>query len=365
MQAMRYDTVPLKATSTAEGFISDTPVLTRVGIFPYRAPDGSTRYEYRPADEVFHADSLASLKGKPITDGHAQGGVTARNARQLTVGTVLSPGRQDGENVLADIIIHDPSPVTAGKKDLSLGYAVELDETPGEWNGQRYDAVQRHIRVNHLALVRRGRAGNARLNLDAADAVDDDEENSMSTVKVRLDSGLQYDAAPEVAQEVEALRTRLEAQTKRADTEQARADSEKSRADTATADIEKARKDGKDAALARVKLEADAKAMGVTVTDAMSDKDLRVAGIKAVRGDAFELAGKSDSYIEVAFDLALGERKARADALGQQRRDMNPPPQGKGGNGDARGDSKDEPAPGAKSAAEARARMIAAQQKRV
>ncbi len=39
------------------------------------------------------------------------------------------------------------------------------------WKGQHYDAIQRNIRVNHLALVRKARAGDqARLNLDSRDS---------------------------------------------------------------------------------------------------------------------------------------------------------------------------------------------------
>lgn len=42
---------------------------------------------------------------------------------------------------------------------------------PGEWNGEPYDAIQTHIRVNHLALVAVARAGDdARLNMDSQDS---------------------------------------------------------------------------------------------------------------------------------------------------------------------------------------------------
>ncbi len=207
---MRYDRAPLKATRTDEGYLVDTPVLTRTGVFEYRDGAGRVRREYRPPEEVFNADSLASLRGKPITDGHP-GKVNAQNVRQHMIGTALSAGRQDGQNMVGDIQIFDTGPVDAGNKELSLGYELELDETPGvSPQGEPYDIVQRHIRYNHLAVVKRGRAGNARLNLDAADAVTKtDEEHDMSTVKIRLDNGLSYDAAPEVEQEINRLRAIL------------------------------------------------------------------------------------------------------------------------------------------------------------
>lgn len=157
------------ALKTAEGWIRDDPVISRVGIFEYRTPAGGVRREYRPAAEVFHADSLATLRGIPVTVGHP-GIVTATAHTAAIIGTVLSAGRQDGSNLRAELVIHNPAAMGANR-DISLGYNVELDETPGEWNGQRYDAVQRRVRYNHCAIVPKGRMGNSRLTLDAADAV--------------------------------------------------------------------------------------------------------------------------------------------------------------------------------------------------
>lgn len=341
---MRYDRAPLKATRTDEGYLVDTPVLTRTGVFEYRDGAGKVRREFRPPDEVFNADSMASLRGKPITDGHP-GKVTAKNVRQHIVGTALSVGRQDGQNMVGDIHIFDTGPVDAGNKELSLGYELELDETPGvSPEGERYDAVQRNIRYNHLAVVKRGRAGNARLNLDAADAVTKtEEENDMTMVKIRLDSGLSYDAAPEVANELERLRAEVKTATTKADTEAARADTEKARADKAEAGIAKAREDAHGAALARVKLEAAATQHKVEFKADTADRELREGVIKAIRGDSFDLAGKSDGYVEAAFDMAVNDAQARQDALANQRRELGggqkPAPAGK-----ERADGADQPA---------------------
>ena len=53
---------------------------------------------------------------------------------------------------------------------MSLGYNLDLEETPGVWEGQPYDVIQRNIVINHLALVMEARAGDqARLNIDGRD----------------------------------------------------------------------------------------------------------------------------------------------------------------------------------------------------
>ena len=153
---------------TPDGFFIDTPKVTRIGIFEYKNKDGSIRRELRLPEHVFDEGSLATYEGKPVIITHSAGRVNKDNVADEIVGTILSKGYRDGENVRARVVIHDIDTVKrSGLRELSLGYDLELDETPGEWNGQPYDAVQTKITINHLALVRDARAGDAaRLNLD-------------------------------------------------------------------------------------------------------------------------------------------------------------------------------------------------------
>ena len=155
-QVIRLDSIPLtRASFTPEGYLKDRPILTSTGIFEYTNPDGSVRRELRLPEDVFNAESLASYKGKPVIITHEAGYVDTENVQEEHVGTVLSEGYQDGNDVRAEIIIHDADEMQdCGLKELSLGYNLTLDETPGVWNGQPYDAIQRDIRINHLALVR-------------------------------------------------------------------------------------------------------------------------------------------------------------------------------------------------------------------
>lgn len=164
----RFDSIPLSDTYfTPEGYLIDNPILTRVGIFEYHNPDGTIRRELRLPEEVFAAESLASYKGKPVILTHEAGLVDVDNVQQEHIGTILSEGIQDGDNVRAQIVIHDAESLDYGLRELSLGYTQTPDETPGVWNGQPYDAIQRNIQINHLALVEKARAGEqACLNID-------------------------------------------------------------------------------------------------------------------------------------------------------------------------------------------------------
>ena len=182
----------------------DHPILTRVGIFEYRRPDGSIRRELRLPEEVFAPESLASYKGKPVILTHEAGMIDSDNVQQEQIGTILSDGTQDGDNVRAQIIIHDARKLDYGLRELSLGYSLDLEEAPGEWQGQPYDAIQRNIRVNHLALVEKARAGDsARLNIDGEDTQAEKGGNTMSKRKDGL-------TPEEIAQLVEEYKKRKE-----------------------------------------------------------------------------------------------------------------------------------------------------------
>jgi len=156
-----------RAYFTPEGYLKDRPILTSCGIFEY-SDHGNVRRELRLPEDVFSPESLSSYLGKPVVLTHDAGLIDKDNVAENQIGTILSKGERSGDDVKAEIIIHDTDAMkSAGLKELSLGYNLDLDETPGVWNGQRYDAVQKNIRINHLALVREARAGEqARLNLD-------------------------------------------------------------------------------------------------------------------------------------------------------------------------------------------------------
>ncbi|HHX2502471.1 TPA: DUF2213 domain-containing protein [Neisseria subflava] len=341
--AIRYDRAPIKAIRTDEGFIKDSPVLTRTGVFVYRNADGSERREYRPPEEVFKADSLSLYAGIPITNGHP-GKVTSANAANHTIGTVLTPARQDGDNLIADIVIHNVEAVNAGNKELSVGYELDLDETPGITpNGERYDAVQRNIIPNHLAIVSKGRAGNARLNMDGNEE-DAESNGDVKMTKLRLDNGIEYDAAPEVIQAYNKLNQ------DKAEIVAAK-DKAEARADSAEADLKKLqeaqeqfKQDAISQARERLNLEAVAKAHNVEFKQDATDRDIKAAVVKAIRGDSLTLDGKSDDYVAAAFDMAITakEEAAKAAKVAGQRQDM--------------ADGKVE---AGMSAAEARAKMIA------
>lgn len=181
-KVIRLDNLPLDQTYyTEEGYLKDKPIVTRTGIFEYTNADGTVSRELRLPEDVFAPESLESYKGKPVIITHDAGLVNKDNVSHEQIGTILSEGCPDGDKVRAEIIIHDTDELkSCGLRELSLGYNLDLEYTEGVWNGQHYDAIQRNIRINHLALVQEARAGEtARLNIDGRDKKNFKEDSSM------------------------------------------------------------------------------------------------------------------------------------------------------------------------------------------
>lgn len=328
----RFDTASFGiAKRTREGFIEDTPVVSRVGIFEYAdsSKPGGIRRELRPPEEVFSAAHLESLRGKPITFGHVKGLQNGRTDAVIgfdgkpwhAIGSSTSAGQKapNGTDVLTDCVIYHTDAIDKyGLREISLGYTLDLDETPGVWEGQPYDAVQRNLRVDHIAVVERGRAKTARFNLDAAD-ISFAEEPGTPMVQVRLTNGVSYDVVPEVAAELATLgKERQDAATQIQQLTAAR--------DAAQADLVKQRQDMEDNATAlraqlrsRMILEDVAKSKGVDVRADATDRALQEAVIRKVRGDSIDLKGKPDAYVQALFDItqetaSTQERKDTAAA---------------------------------------------------
>lgn len=401
----RFDSIPLHPASfTKEGYLVDNPIVTRMGIFEYHNPDGTVRRELRLPEHIFNEDSLASYEGKPIIVTHDGGFIDRDNVEQEQIGTILSKGYQDGENVRCKIVIHNTEAMErCGLRELSLGYTLDLDFTPGEWQGQPYDAVQTNIRVNHLALVRNARAGGqARLNIDSEDkggenqmeenknisdfqpdltpeelqkAVEEfkqrkaqtDEEKKepqnpppapmtaqekVQMVKDRRDHRDTEDPQNTIARQDEDIQTLLEViETLEAQKDFGQAETA---ADKADGEESKAEQTGNnpmntdsidDIVRTRVCLARIGDRLNLDGLDTIGIMEAKKRIIQKVK-PSLRLDGKGESYINAAFDMAVMEIEARKD-LNYQRFQMS-------GFGGQRTDGR-ETSPGAHSA---RNRMI-------
>lgn len=299
---------------TDEGFLKVPGRVARTGIQEYLARElgldgdpGRVIRVYRAPEEVFCPRSLSTYDAVDVTNNHPGELVNAENYREVTVGMVRGPGRQDGEYVVADLFIKDKATidqVNSGKVELSAGYTAIYEDRPGVTaDGESYDFVQREIRINHVAVVDRARAGaNARV-------FDHTPEKSHMLHKITLDSGRTVEVqdaatATLIADTMDRLNAKVEAAEARADKAQATADS-------LTERLEEAKKaSSPEAVAAQVQAiastsQAARKVAGDGFTcDSVDPVEIKRAAL-AVARPKVEWPSKSAAYVEAAFDAEM------------------------------------------------------------
>jgi len=340
----RYDFSPIeKYELTPEGYLRAWASIARTGIQHYTDSDGSIRREYRPETEVASPDSLASFAGKAITSEHPPVLLDSENTKDYQVGFSGTEVVYDNGFVKAVMTITDEDTIKrimkGDAREVSAGYRVNYDPTPGVTeNGEHYDGIQKEIIGNHIAVVRRGRAGpQVKLHLDRQDAADPSlfqtTEERLMTAKVVFD-GAEFEVSESVAlaitKEREDGRMSYEDMKKKYDELQAAADSMKSEMDA----MEKEMKGKMDSAEGRAdalaeqveELKTELTAAQEINLDSMVEervaliekakpvldsayefagktaREVMVDSIKAVRGDELDLSEKSDDYVQAMFD---------------------------------------------------------------
>ncbi len=333
------------------GYLRADGFITRTGVFTYLLKDGKKLRELRVPDEVFNADSLASFDDVPLTNEHPTEDLTTKNTQKHQVGSVRSPKRNDSR-VQARILITDEEAITsaeAGRQELSCGYTAVLEMTggitdgiEGVEDGLKFDAIQRDIRGNHVAIVDAGRAGSAiKMRLDAADAYMVDNENNvpgdpsptpketpMSMVKKRIDN-IDIEFTEQGLQAVEKLLRVNDEMAEKSAAVLEESEKQKARADKAEEELTKLKKDTdeklSDAAISkrvkdRVKLITDAYTVLGEKDDAgkeiklddLAAIDIQKMVVAKVHPEA-DLAEKSDAYVGARYDAALETAKADAN----------------------------------------------------
>lgn len=249
MPASRFDFgSPVTSTiTTPAGGRRLSGRFTRIGVATYQRGDGTSVREHRPREEVFAEDSLASLRGAPVTDLHPPGEemVNPTNWATLAKGHALD-GKPLDPFIEGQVDVNDQgliAKIDAGEaKEISMGYTCDVDATPGVFEGQPYDQVQRNIRYNHVALGPEGwgRMGpRVSLRVDSSSAIllhehpkGDTVHVMANTAKHRVD-GIEYDAGSDAhIAAVEKFAAKLAGDLATAN---ATATTEKKRADAAEA----------------------------------------------------------------------------------------------------------------------------------
>ena len=328
-----------KVERTPQGGARISASLARAGVLTYRNADGSTRREFVPPEEAFRADALDAINGAPVIVGHAAW-INPSNYKEHSVGTVSDGSvRRDGDLVVGKVALQDADAlrrVDAGElTEISLGYSLDYDPTPGEYKGERYDGTQRNRQVNHVALCAPGTSRAAvGFRFDSTDplsgvpvssgcsapteAESTDplsrvipanpkiEQPKVLPMKIRFD-GHDYDLT--ISAEFAAYGAAVEKMREGAVVATRRADKAEGERDAALENIKKLEASAKDTSrldsLVAERVALEGKASRILGKDwkaaGKSSREIQVAVIRTDVKD-FDDKGRSDDYVTARFD---------------------------------------------------------------
>lgn len=316
-----------KREFTDQGYLRVPGKIARSGVQYYTARDlgltdrapGAMVGVYRPPDEVFSDESLGTYEDADVTIEHPGSLVDPDTHKRDSVGHVTDRATQAGDFVEAPIIIKDANAireVEAGKVELSAGYRARYIPEQGTTDsGESYEFVQRNIRINHVALVSRARAGReARLY---------DHDRGKDSMFVTIDG---QSVEVEDSSKAQLLQNTIDSVVKRATdaenlakTERESKDSVQAERDKLAEDNEKLKEQTSDAAISkRVQEIHDTQSKAVKVAgdsfscDSLDPVAIKRAALKQSR-PSMDWSDKSEEYVNAAFDMSHSEKEKEAE----------------------------------------------------
>ncbi len=300
------------------GFLTSRVRLSRVGVQYYLGAelglaDRATEKigVLRPAEEVFHPDSVNSFINLVATDQHPTVPITIDNVKKLQVGSVSHVEKADTtlDGIITITSKDEIEKIKAGRDQVSVGYSNDLVPKIGIFNGDKYEFVQTNIRANHLAIVDAGRCGGAcKIILS-----DQNKENVM----IILIDGIEFDTKnAQLVQAVNKLIKSHDAEVseleKKLQKEKDEKEEEKKKASEMEAKKDAAEKektsDADISALVskRAKLLSEGK---LILGDAMPecvdcDDEIKTLVVETLIPD-MELKDKPEAYLDAAYDMAV------------------------------------------------------------
>lgn len=308
-------------TTTSAGFAVVSACVARTGVQEYHNimdDNGVLRPSltvWRPEEEVMREDSLQSFAHKAVTDNHPPVLVDASNWRQYARGVAGGEIARDGDLVRVTLGLMDAeviNAVDAGKRELSAGYTCDLEFVDGVTpSGEKYGAIQRNIRINHIAVVDKGRAGPKCRIVDNHSKPETTESENTMTLRTVLVDGLPVEVTPAGAQVIATLQARLTDAATALDTATTEHTTRVTALDkelgTKDAEIAKLMADAMTPAKLdklvadRATVIAKAKTFGDVKVEGRTNGEIRRAAVATKLGDA-AIANRSEDYVEAMFD---------------------------------------------------------------
>lgn len=225
--------MPTKRKFKMSGQMIAPCTIARVGIMEYKAKECGPQFaDHDPeevikimtlAEDLFDQASIDSCRATPFTIGHpkdAEGkliDVDTENAKELRKGMLEGVPHRDeaGEELVGTMVLDDADAIALVRSNtdqLSIGHNSKLVLCDFDTVG--YHAKKTNIRINHIAIVKAGRAGTANI---ADSAIEEEVIDDTLVVVPVIETAKVVDAVTEIkvadaalVAEVETLKAKLD-----------------------------------------------------------------------------------------------------------------------------------------------------------
>src|SRR3989304_1440910 len=186
--SMSFQIDSSKMVDTRDGLLVKDAIICRAMVLDY---DGK---KILKSPEAL-VDSMPTMQRMMITDDHPRSrvimDVSEIKGRVLPETVKLNNNAASGDLLITDKILADE--IMNGKRDLSPGYFADIIEEPGTFNDEPYEAVQKKVLNDHLAVVKVGRCSRPKCGI-VDSAVSDDPETDMkelATIPEEIADGIE------------------------------------------------------------------------------------------------------------------------------------------------------------------------------
>lgn len=334
----RFDTAPINELTVdpQTGYLHASNVpIARVGVFPYLHSDGTWTNEAKLPEDILSESTVKSANNKPVTNDHPVDDgenvlVDKTNSTQYVKGFTADNAHVEGDMLKVGLTIMDPQLIdtvqNGGKQELSIGFQTDVEPISGEYNGAKYDSVQRNIQINHVAVVDRAREGhNIRITGDSAqmvvndtrkekqmaenekNAFDDADNTSSNTNSASSNTSSSSNSSSssssddkdkqiaDLKQQVKDLQAQLASKNSNSSSQDDSDDDDK--------DKSKSKSDSVDAEIEKIKKERDmykSQVEGDSFNTTIDERIDLIDDAKKILGDSYDFHGKSNHDIKVA-----------------------------------------------------------------
>jgi len=179
-----------KMVDTKDGLLVKDAIICRAMVLDYNGK------KILKSPEAL-ADSMPTMQRMMITDEHPRSRVIMDvleiKGRVLPETVILNNNVATGDLLITDKVLADE--IRKGKRDLSPGYYADIIDEPGTFNDEPYQAVQKKVLYDHLAVVKVGRCPRPKCGiLDSAVSNDlDTNLKELVTIPEEIADGIEKD----------------------------------------------------------------------------------------------------------------------------------------------------------------------------